>query len=33
MSGSRRRCVTFRNTEQVNENADAARRFEPLKQG
>ncbi|WP_435020415.1 aldo/keto reductase [Tundrisphaera sp. TA3] len=25
-------CVTFRNTEQVNENADAARRFEPLKQ-
>ena len=25
-------CVTLRNTEQIRENADAARRFEPLKQ-
>jgi predicted aldo/keto reductase-like oxidoreductase len=25
-------CVTLRNTEQIHENADAARRFEPLKQ-
>ena len=25
-------CVTMRNTEQTNENVDAARRFEPLKQ-
>ena len=25
-------CVTMRNTDQINENADAARRFEPLKQ-